>query len=87
MGADFEFSKKSIVLFLLNMHARFDSVVNAVCNELRLPLHNNLNDNTLVQLSFIFNIKTTHCFYIDNNTLSSTYLLLILQYIILHSKF
>lgn len=32
--------------------------------------------HTLVQLSFICNSKTTHCFYIDNNTLSSTYLLL-----------
>lgn len=34
---------------------------------------NNSLHYILVQLSFICNINTTHCSYIDNNTLSSTF--------------
>lgn len=74
MGADFKFSKKSIVFFFLLNTLR--KLIFERKNYVQLPLHNNLDDNTLVQLSFICNNKTTHCFYIDNNTLSSTYLLL-----------
>lgn len=58
------------VAFFHTKHVRFDSIIKwGNCMQRK----NNSLHYILVQLSFICNINTTHCSYIDNNTLSSTF--------------